>query len=91
VSAGRGSRLARALSRHGLASPARLLLDAHRPLEPLIADLGAAVGPLLASAGGEHRSRADGILTDTEAPGAVDRLIEELDRHQAESRSADAR
>ena len=90
MSAGRGSRFAQTLIRHGLASPARLLLDAHRPLEPLIADLGAAVGPLLAAAGGERRARVDGVMTDLETPGAVDRLIEELDRHQPGSRSADA-
>ncbi len=90
MSAGPESRLARALSRHGLASPARLLLDAHRPLEPLIGDLGAAVGPLLAAAGGE-RARIDGALTGLETPGAVDRLIEELDRHQPGTRGADAR
>jgi hypothetical protein len=90
VSAGRGSRFARALGRHGLASPARLLLDAHRPLEPLIADLGAAVGPLIAAAGGERR-QVDGVLTDLDEPGAIDRLIVELDQHLPGSTGADAR
>ncbi len=91
MTAGRGSRFAQTLIRHGLASPARLLLDAHRPLEPLIGDLGAAVGPLLAAAGGERRTRVEDVVTDLETPGAVDRLIEELDRHRPGSRSADAR
>jgi hypothetical protein len=49
------------------------------------------VGPLLAAASGERRTRVEDVVTDLETPGAVDRLIEELDRHQAGSRSADAR
>ena len=40
-------RLADELGRRGLAAPARLLVDAHRPLAPLLADAGAALGPLI--------------------------------------------
>ena len=88
MSAGARHRLVRTLGRHGLASPTRLLLDAHRPLEPLLADLGAAIGPLLATVAG--RSRAEDALRDLDSPGAVDRLIEEIDLHERGSRSADA-
>jgi hypothetical protein len=88
VTAGSRHRLVRTLGRHGLASPTRLLLDAHRPLEPLLADLGAAIGPLLATVTG--RSVADDALRDLETPGAVDRLIAEIDDHDRGSRGADA-
>lgn len=88
MSAGARHRLVRTLGRHGLASPTRLLLDAHRPLEPLLADLGAAIGPLLATVGG--RSLAEDAQRDIETPGAVDRLIAEIDDLERGSRGADA-
>jgi hypothetical protein len=66
-------RVATELRRRGLAPAARLLIDAHRPLSPLLADVGAALGPLAGALGG---------------PGlpAVVRLAEEdgLDRLMAE-------
>jgi hypothetical protein len=65
------------LQRRGLATPACLLVDAHRPLAPLLADLGAAVGPLLGAAVGEG---ADDVRAIVDDPGGLDQLIEELDR-----------
>ncbi len=81
-------RIVSTLARHGLASPTRLLLDAHRPLEPLIADLGAAIGPLLATVVG--RAQTEDALRDVEMPGAVDRLIADIDLHERGRRGADA-
>lgn len=68
--------VARELERRGLAAPARLLADAHRPLGPLLADLGVAVGPLARAIGGprvEHLSRW------LEDPAALDDLVVALD------------
>lgn len=66
-------RLAAALRRRGLDAPARLLADAHRPISPLLSDLGAAIGPLLAASGA---SAAGARLTD---PRLLDALVAELD------------
>lgn len=66
-------RFAGSLRRRGLGVPARLLADAHRPVAPLLDDLGAAVGPLLAAAG------AVGAARLVSQAGALDRLIAELD------------
>lgn len=68
-------RLASEISRRGLLEPARLLLDAHRPLAPLVADLGAALGPLARLGGPAGRSAA-ALMADERA---MDRLIEALD------------
>ena len=67
------ARLAAALRRARLDAPARLLADAHRPIAPLLSDLGAAVGPLVGTAGfpGARRALAD--------PRLLDALIAELD------------
>lgn len=59
--------------RRGLVVPARLLADAHRPLAPLLSDLGAAMGPLLGSLAG---GRAAGALGDETL---LDDLVAELD------------
>lgn len=69
-------RLADALARRGLAVPARLLADAHRPLAPLLADVGAAFGPLLGAAVGRMADDTRDLLDD---PTGLDRLIDELD------------
>jgi hypothetical protein len=69
-------RLAVALDRHGLAAPARLLADAHRPLGPLLADLGAAIGPLARAVGGGGIGPLTRWLED---PQALDRLVDALD------------
>lgn len=68
-------RLAGEIDRRGLAGPARLLLDAHRPIAPLVADLGAALGPL-ARLGGRAGRDAASLLDDERA---MERLIEALD------------
>lgn len=64
------------LGRRGLAAPARLLIDAHRPLAPLLADAGAALGPLLGVLGGRP---ATGLRELLEDEAAMDRLLDELD------------
>lgn len=64
------------LRRRGLAVPARLLLDAHRPLAPLLADAGAALAPLLSRGIGARMSGVAALIQDE---GAMDRLIVELD------------
>lgn len=83
---GPARRLADAVGRHGLATPARVLVDAHRPLEPLLADLGAAIGPLLSSVIGRD---AD-LRAVVDRPGGLDRLIEELDRRPPEAPHAES-
>lgn len=69
-------RAADELDRRGLAAPARLLADAHRPLAPLLADLGVALGPLMRAVAG---GRAASAVRWLEEPGALDRLVDALD------------
>lgn len=69
------ARLAAHLERRGLAEPARLLLDAHRPLAPLLSDLGAALAPLARLIAPGGRAAAD-LLADERA---MDRMIDALD------------
>lgn len=64
------------LERRGLAVPARLLADAHRPLAPLLSDLGAGVAPLVRSVFGR---RGAGVVALIEDPAALDRLVRHLD------------
>jgi hypothetical protein len=64
------------LDRRGLAAPGRLLTDAHRPLAPLMADLGAALGPLTRAVVGH---RAASVLRWLEEPDALDQVVEALD------------
>lgn len=75
--------VAEELERRGLAAPARLLADAHRPLAPLLADLGVAIGPLARAIGG---ARAAPLTRWLEDPGALDRLVVALDE-QGEPRA----
>lgn len=84
---GPARRLAETFGRHGLAAPARLLVDAHRPLAPLLSDLGAAVGPLLTAVVGR---RAADVHELVDSPGGLDRLIEELDRRPLEGPHAES-
>lgn len=70
-------RVASELRRRGLAVPARLLADAHRPVAPLLSDLGVAVGPLVRGLGGVHLART------LEDEHALDTLIDELDELDA--------
>ena len=69
-------RLAEELDRRGLAVPGRLLVDAHRPLSPLLADLGAALGPLTRAVAGQ---RGAAIARWLERPGALDEVVQALD------------
>lgn len=73
-------RIAMQLVRHGLAAPARLLLDAHRPLGPLAADAGAALAPLLRVIYGRTSSDFETLLDDDHA---MQRVISELDDLEA--------
>lgn len=78
-------RIASALERRGLAAPARLLADAHRPLGPLLGDLGIAVGPLVTAVGGR---RASSVVELFERPDALDRVVAAID--EVGDRDADA-
>ena len=66
------------LERRGLAVPARLLAEAHRPLAPLLSDLGAGVAPLVRSVFGRRAASVAALLED---PAALDRLVRDLDAH----------
>lgn len=68
--------LADELDRRGLSAPARLLADAHRPLAPLLADLGVALGPLTRAVAGR---RGAAIARWLEAPGALDDVVQALE------------
>ena len=57
-------RIAAELRRRGLAAPARLLLDAHLPLAPLLSDAGAALTPLLRAVGGSGADNISQLLDD---------------------------
>ncbi len=67
--------LAGMLRRRGLAAPARILLDAHRPLRPLLAEAGAFLDPVLGSVLGRRFAAVRRVLED---PDAYDAVIEEL-------------
>jgi hypothetical protein len=71
---GRG--LAELLLDRGLAAPARLLLDAHRPLRPLLGEASAALSPILRPLLGRRRDELQTLLDSEEA---YDRLISDLD------------
>ena len=84
MSGGPARRVAEALERRGLALPGWLLADAHRPLAPLISDVGAALGPLIGVAVGH---RADDVRGLVDAPRGIDELVAELDpRARGETR-----
>ncbi|HEX5397350.1 MAG TPA: hypothetical protein VFX74_09735 [Candidatus Limnocylindria bacterium] len=67
--------LADELRRRGLAAPARLLLDAHRPLRPLLSQAGTFLSPLLLPLFGR---RAGSLQATLDEPDAYDRLIDRL-------------
>lgn len=69
-------RIAGQLERRGLAAPVRLLLDAHRPLAPLLADAAAALGPLLRTVGARPVEDVRRLIEDEVG---MDRLIAEID------------
>jgi len=68
--------IAEALQRRGLAAPARLLLDAHRPLRPLLAETGAFLAPVLRPLLGARYAAVETVLADDTA---YEDLIESLD------------
>ena len=75
--------IARGLDRRGLSAPARLLLEAHRPLRPLLAETLAFLSPLARPLFGRRFTSIADIL-DHDA--GYDDLIDALDRLDAESR-----
>ena len=68
--------IAAELRRRGLATPARLLIDAHRPMAPLLADLGATLGALLRPLGLAGAPAEAAALLDE--PDGLDRLLAAL-------------
>jgi hypothetical protein len=84
----RSEALAAELRRRGLATPAHLLLAAHRPLRPLIANVAIFLSPLARPLFGGRLAWVQAILDD-DAP--YDRLISELEKaDDAPGRSRDA-
>lgn len=79
-------RIAEELERRGLGAAARLLADAHRPLGPLLSDVGVALGGLLGAIGG---ASATGLRELVEDEVALDRLVTRLD--EAGDRRAESR
>ncbi len=79
-------RLARALEARGMAEPARLLAEAHRPMAPLLSDLGAALGPLLRAIGGPRAGGLAGFVADEAALVRLTDELDELERSRAEPR-----
>jgi hypothetical protein len=67
--------LAAEIRRRGLATPARLLIDAHRPLQPLLGDLATFLSPMLGPLLGGRMTRLGAALGDD---AALDRLVEQL-------------
>jgi hypothetical protein len=59
--------LAGELQRRGLGAPARLLLDIHRPLRPLLSDLAVLLGPSLRPLLGRRLDAVDDALRDDDA------------------------
>ncbi len=77
-------RVAEELERRGIGVPARILIEAHLPLAPLLSDAGAALGPYLGAVGGRRAGLLRELLDDGTA---MERLVAELD--DLESRHAD--
>jgi hypothetical protein len=69
-------RIAAELEGRGLGAVARLLADAHRPLAPLLSDVGVAFGGLLGAVGGNAAAELRELMEDE---GALDRLVARLD------------
>jgi hypothetical protein len=73
-------RLPDELRRRGLAAPAALLLDAHRPLLPLLRQVGIFSSPLIGSLIGVRRMA--GLQRLLDESHAFDRLISRLEERQ---------
>lgn len=71
--------MAEELRRRGLSLPARLLLDAHRPIAPLASDVGVAVGPIVGRLGGIGRLLAPIV----DRPDGIERVIDAIDELEA--------
>jgi hypothetical protein len=67
--------LAGELRRRGLDVPGRVLLDAHRPIAPLLADGAVMLGPFLDALGLRRGASAAELLA---RPGGLERLITRL-------------
>lgn len=67
------------LSRRGLAAPAAILLDAHRPLLPALRQAALFLAPFAAPLLG--RRRTDLLKATAADPGAYDRLTARLAAH----------
>jgi hypothetical protein len=70
------SALANELRRRGLAAPAALLIDAHRPLSPLVGSVATFLGPVLRSVAGRRGRELVSLL---EREDGLDRLAAALD------------
>jgi hypothetical protein len=69
-----GADLAAEIRRRGLAAPARLLLEAHRPLQPLLGDLVTFMSPILGPLLGGRATQLGALVEDV----GIDSLLEEL-------------
>jgi hypothetical protein len=76
LTADAASGIAAELDRRGLGAVARLLADAHRPLAPLLSDVGVALGGLLGAVGGGSAAALRELVEDE---AALDRLAARLD------------
>ena len=72
----RNEALATELRRRGLDAPALLLLEAHRPLRPLLANLAVFLSPLARPLLGRGVDRIQAALDDDDG---YDRLIRQLE------------
>jgi hypothetical protein len=86
VTGTRERRLAAELSRRGLAAPARLLVAAHLPLAPLLADVGAAVGPLLGAVSGGAARDLRSLVEDADGMGRLVAALDDIEEPDAGSR-----
>ena len=73
--------LAGELERRGLAAPARLLLDAHRPIRPLLSQAGTFLSPVLGPLLG---TRLEALTRTVDDPEAYERLIERLEHPRSQ-------
>jgi hypothetical protein len=67
--------LAAELRRRGLAAPARLLIEAHRPLRPLFGDLATFLTPVLGPLLGARSAAVNAVLDDD---AGIDHLLQQL-------------
>ncbi len=72
----RSEALAAQLRRRGLAAPAHLLLEAHRPLRPLLSSAAVFLSPIARPLLGRHAEALQSLLDDD---AAYDRLSHQLE------------